>query len=307
LPLQHGLVVTEPAEVHVTIDRALLQVDAWNGPFDRSAVGVALALLAAGRFEQVRARLLNDTSDSVLPLLLARYVAWSADLVTATALWERIHGVIDSLAAPPSQDDDDTVLRLASCNELQSVATDLGHRDDAAHLARAARSLRGSLADRPLAEDTRRAGTLLGVGTRPGFNTDPADGDVATASLVLLGFIHGVLAIEPDAMRGRIRLQPHVRASWSAMHVPQIRFADGLVSLRISRAADRTSVSIAQLAGAVPFTALLEPVIPDPVAAAEVDGKPATLDLARDAGASRAPVQLVLDDTRVLSLIHGHI
>jgi hypothetical protein len=302
MKLSQGLVVTEPREASVALDLALQQLDAWDGPFDRPSVGIALALLAAGRFENVQARLLHDTSDSVLPLLTARNLAWTGDIVTTSAVWDRIVRNFDALTAPSSGDDEDTVFRLASCTELQRAATDLGQRDVASGLTDAAQRLRTALAGRSLAEDTRRAGTLLGVGTRPGFNTDPDDGDVAAAALSVLGFVHGVLAIEPDAVRGRIRLQPHMRAVWSTINVPQIRFADGLVALHMVRNSGRTDISVAQSAGAVPYTALLEPVISGAVASTEVDGSLASLDVTFADGVSRVPVQLVLDNTRVLTL-----
>jgi len=300
--LTSGLIVTDPPEARLALTRALQLLDAYDGPADRPSIGIQLARLAGGRFEHVRDVLLRNTADSALPMLLARYCAWTGDIATATSLWDRVLAGMDTLRAPVSNNDEDTVFRLAACTELQGIATDLGHADRAAQLAGAARNLRAALADRHLSAETRRIATIVGLGIRPGFDLAFDPYDVAEAAINVLGFIHGVLAVEPDAARGRIRIQPRLRTGWTRIRAPQIRFSDGAVSFDMILTDKRTSITLAQEAGAIPFTALLEPFVTGTVTDAEVDGKRASLDYRTFDNVVQAPVQLVLDDTRVLAL-----
>jgi hypothetical protein len=127
------------------------------------------------------------------------------------------------------------------------------------------------------------------------------DDNFQSAALFVLTLAHGLLGIEPDAPRHRIRIAPRLSGTTSFI-VRGIRCGDATVSLRVDCDAGELALRVAQDAGAIPLTAVLEPVTEAPVGNAWVDGRRAELDV-RSCGAGIAvPVQLVLDDERTLCI-----
>lgn len=263
-----GLVIVRPEDaahaVHAAIARLEAADVALETPFP------ALALLAAGRFERVRDALRAGPATDALPLVLARYVAWTGDLRTAAGLWEKARSAMDTLLAGG-----DDALKLATCAELASTATDLGDPQLAARLHGTARKLRD-------------AGT---VGISAAGDAD-----------VVHRFVHVALGAEPDATRHRLRLRPRVGGG---LEVRQVRFGDGSVSLRVEVSGRGVSCVVEQDAGAIPATVLLEPVVAGSLVSATVDGKPAELAPRSHEGGTLVPVQLVLDEARTLELELG--
>ena len=126
--------------------------------------------------------------------------------------------------------------------------------------------------------------------------------DAAVTAEVIAGAAHGLLGLEPDAPRGRLRLRPQIPAAWDRVDVEHIRLADAEIRLGYTRRDGVHRFEIEQLAGAVPVRAVLEPAVPGIVRAARVDGSPASLNPLRWGERTLVPVQIVLDERRVLEV-----
>jgi hypothetical protein len=289
--VQLGLTVIDAGEDTGPVQRALDTL----GTLDRGSIvplDFALAFLAAGWFERVRAAIHAAAvapADAVLPLVTARYVAWTGDLHTAAAGWQHVRNVADALFSRPSRrpagSGHDMWLRALTAEELQRTATDLGDAMFAASLHRHARA----------AADT-------GV-------TYAAAGSVAAgspSSSAILDFVHGLLGVEPDATRHRIRIRPRL-TNVSSLDVRQLRFGDGEIRIRARTSAIggavRYTLEVAQDSGAIPTTLVLEPLVPGRVLRAFVDGRAADLGSRPHAdGDVMVPVQLVLDEQRRIEI-----
>jgi hypothetical protein len=146
------------------------------------AVFVALAWLAYGRASRVRELLRGlataqpASAPALLPLLVARYVAWTGDLRTAIRVWPAVRRAALALAAPavpthrrasggpdaaepgpqagPDADDAPdlaAVLVAGGVAGIEHAATDLGDPQLAAGLHARSRDLTAVLAERALA------------------------------------------------------------------------------------------------------------------------------------------------------------
>lgn len=279
--MQNGITVIDPAAVARAVDAALARVDS-RADDDGIPIRVHLALMAAGRFAAARRRLSGGTAAPELPLLAARYTAWTGDLHTVAAAWATVRASADKLLR--SQPGAHSPLLVMTCTELQRTATDIGDPAFAAVLHR-----RATAPSQPAPADI--------------VNADR--GDVAAAE-VILDFVHGTLGIEPDATRHRLRIRPRAHAADDGINVRNIRFGDGAVNLRGSARNDDTGVrhswSVSQEAGAIPLTVLLEPTVTGTVTACSVDGRTASLSPQPVPGGTLVPVQLVLDEERLLDI-----
>jgi hypothetical protein len=228
-------------------------------------VDVLLAELAIGRTARARAHL---RADNVEPRVAARYCAWTGDVATILAVWpalrERAQAIMRDPLAPG---------RARLCSELQPAATDVGDAAFAAELHRCART--ATDVTTPVANDDAR---------------------------IVLDTVHAVIGAEPDAVRARLRLRPRLPAGEHRLHVRQLVFADGDVSLRLEGAAASLHCVVEQDAGALPFTVLLEPYVTAAVAATRIDGLPAQLDTRDVADGRIIQVQLVLEQERALDI-----
>jgi hypothetical protein len=112
----------------------------------------------------------------------------------------------------------------------------------------------------------------------------------------------GILGIDPDAERGRLRLRLHVPAAWLRWGAENIRIGDAAVGLRIERSAARIAITAEQSSGALPLTLILEPTVHAPVEQCFVDGQPADLALRPLPDRVIVPVQLALDAPRELRI-----
>lgn len=279
--MQNGITVIHPAAAARAVDAALARVDGRVDD-DEIPIRVHLALLAAGRFAAARRRLSGGPAAPELPLLAARYTAWTADLHTVAAAWATIRASADMLLH--SQTGAHSPLLVMTCTELQRTATDIGDPAFAAVLHR-----RALTPSQPAPADTVNA----------------EDDDVVAAD-VILDFVHGTLGIEADATRHRLRIRPRPHAADDAIAVRNIRFGDGAVNLRGSAqprdTGTRHSWRVSQEAGAIPLTVLLEPTIPGTLTACSVDGQTASLSPQHVPGGTVVPVQLVLDEERRLDI-----
>jgi len=257
-----GLTIVAPAHAAARVHAALAALDGRDVALDVSALDDVLALLAGGRFERVRTLLRESRAADAMPLVLARYVAWTGDLRTAAGLWDAARASMNTLLAGS-----DVALQRASCTALAATATDVG--------------------------DPQYAATLHGTLRRL------AEADVAHQPHDVLDFVHDTLGAEPDATRHRLRLRPRTRQS---LDVRQLRFGDGSVALRVDVTRHGVRCTVEQESGAIPQTVLLEPIVQGTVTAARVDGAPAELVPRPHDGLTIVPVQLVLDEVRVLEV-----
>lgn len=127
------------------------------------------------------------------------------------------------------------------------------------------------------------------------------------AAAVVNGFVYGLLGVEPDAVKGRLRLRPQLPASWDRLEMRRIRMGDAVVAMTCTRDGDRHVFRLEQEEGAVPVTIVFEPMLPAPrLAAARVDGVSAELDPRPHGERMLVPVQIALDAERVVELDVAH-
>lgn len=266
--MQERLSIVRPPVLGEELARAVHAV--CTGPAAVSADGLhnVRARLACGDFESVRAALHASQGDAALPVALARYLRWSGDIETATALWPRVRESLAASEADPS-------LRAATYAELPATATDVGDPQLAARLIGSART-----ASAPVATQDRVPG--------------------AHESLVCDVAYH-LLGLDPDATRGRLHLRPRL-IDQSTLEARHIRFAGGSVRMSADLEGDDCVIRVEQDAGPVPFTVLLEPLVHS-ASGAVVDGVDARLDARESAEGVVVPVQLVLDDVRTLMIL----
>jgi len=250
--------------------------------------------------------------------LTARWYAWTGKAAAALPWLEPVAGCLacPGTAGPGAAPGTD--LHRLVAKELIALA----EAGPDAGLRRQVRQLAGG------ADPARSADTVLGQLPSPLRPVDPrtvledlfagrttagaagwttlalAESIEARAWLVPL-LVAGVLGCDPDAERGRLRLRLHVPEAWPAWGVERLRVADAAVELRVERDAGNVEITVDQVSGPLPLTLILEPTVHAPVAAALVDGRPAELALRPLPDRVVAPVQLVLDAPRQLTLRLG--
>lgn len=129
--------------------------------------------------------------------------------------------------------------------------------------------------------------------------------DPASAALVPLVLLEGLLGARADAHYGRLRLAPRFPEHWLRFTVRGIQIADATVAMTYERAGKDRRFRFDQSSGSIPVTLVFEPLLPvQSDARAYVDGQPAQLDLGRPGNSERAQlrVQLPLDGQREVSV-----
>jgi hypothetical protein len=291
------------------LDEAARLLDDVGVVLEPASIPALLALLALGDAGRVRDALAGDAEPWLLAFMLGRFVAWTGNLHFAAPMWARVRGSIDSPDPDPAQHDAaGLVLRAGALQAIANLATDLGDPQAAARVHSRVRVARSAALDQvagagPALRNVAAAagfGADLPVAT---LNAEPVGlpTDVDTASAVVLHCAHALLGLDPDATRHRLRLRPHVPRT-GVLHVTGIRFGDALVDLEVEAGDGRVVIRLDQVAGALPVTALLEPVVAAPVRAARVDGTPAELAARQNGEFFIVPVQLALDAPRHLEL-----
>jgi hypothetical protein len=117
---------------------------------------------------------------------------------------------------------------------------------------------------------------------------------------VITSTVYGSLGYEPDAPKGRLLLRPEIDPAWHHLRVDNIHIGDALILMEYSRIGERMEFAITQLAGAYPIRLIFEPVLSTRVSGAFVDGTPASLDFRPHGERIIVPVQIMLDDRRVV-------
>lgn len=270
------LLIVRPAALGAALALAVERVCARPLAVADRHIPLLDARLACGDFDSVRVLLGAASPDPALPLFVARYVLWTGDLQSAAGAWGAVLASLD--LAPDAMS---PTLRRTAAVEIARTATDLG--------------------------DARLAGRLLGdargAGTAEGTRRHDPPADADPDSMVICDVAFNILGLEPDAVRGRLRLRPRLDR-FAEIEAHSIRFGDGSVRMSATRREAAIVLSIEQDSGAIPLTALLEPFVDGPVSA-DVDGRRADLMPRPCDGGTIVPVQLVLDQARTLVIHTG--
>ncbi|HEX6559791.1 MAG TPA: hypothetical protein VF021_10025 [Longimicrobiales bacterium] len=110
-----------------------------------------------------------------------------------------------------------------------------------------------------------------------------------------------LLGCEPDAERGRLVLRPRIPIEWRTFRAHNIAVDDALISLTCEQSRAGCTFTIVQTAGAYPIRLILEPWLSAAPKHAFVDGTPAALNIRWLQDGSTAPVQIMLDERRVVA------
>jgi hypothetical protein len=283
--------VLQPPGLAADVNSAAGDVVRSDLVLSTDALPLVLASLACGRFDRVQPLIRDAQPGPTLPLVAARYAAWSADLGTLAAAWAAIRASLDLLRDPA--DAVHAILAATGCAALERVATDLGDAQLAATLLARARAARTRAAELPAHAAARRVAEASGHTRTDAYGDDPA--------ARMLRFVHRTLGVQPDATRLRLRLRPQPVGA-AVLEVRDLAFADALVALTVALEGDIVTCRLEQESGAIPATAILELVAPGEAVEAEVDGRRAELTPRRDEDGLVVPVQLVLDAPRTVVL-----
>jgi hypothetical protein len=261
----------------------------------------ALAALALGDIDAAPlvARLLApllDEHPALAPyfiLLHTRHLAWTGSIHLMRDEWPRTLELLGRRTAhPPSPGEMDrpgAATWWAALEELALAAESIGEKAAAERLRDEARL-----------EASARVDHDLAAPGEPGLAID------ADAADVVDYYLRTVLGAEPDAPQNRLVLRPRFPEGWTTATVERLRFGDAELTLRYRRQGTLHHFTFTQESGAVPVRVIFEPLLPIPtLAGATVDGQPALLEPRPHAGRLLVPIQIVLDDERVLELEGG--
>jgi hypothetical protein len=126
-----------------------------------------------------------------------------------------------------------------------------------------------------------------------------------SAADVVTSFVYGLLGFAPDATRSRLRLRPQIPDEWTDMTVDNIRMGDARISLEYTRDGGVHRYALSQLGGAYPVRLIFEPTLGAPLTAATIDGKPAELNSILLGERIVTPMQIMLDERRLVELRTG--
>lgn len=268
------------------------------------AAATALTLLALGDHAGARGILQNfgnrALSASQLPLYLllaARYAAWTADFDLMYSQWPHVVAAAgrrfaDGVAPEP-------LARLAA-RELADAAASLG--DDTARANFTSFATQGSTHVKH--ESAGDEFALLFADRSADRIANVRRNAECASPYTFASFAYGLVGIEPDAPKNRIRIAPAVPREWDSLELTNVALGDARIDLRYQRTADQHTFRIAQSAGAIPVRAVFEPLIAaSPIEQILLDGQPAKLNIVAGAGGVSTPVQLDLDYERVLVIV----
>ncbi len=265
-------------------------------------------------------------------LLHARYFLWTGDAGPIGAAWARLMEQA-RLLAPFLSETASTASRAgapavdprvasAALDQLVLAAESLGHEAEAKPLRAAARTHApadvaarafswaggwGEWFEGATSEGFATWSALAAGGFHHGRAMWPGRAgpdDAASAAGVLCGIAYGMLGIEPDMPRSRLRLRPQLPESWELLALQGLRFGDIVVTLDFRRGGDVDRFEVEQVEGSTPLRLVLEAAVPGVITGIRVDGRPADLAPRPWGERTLVPVQLVLDGRRVLEVEH---
>lgn len=127
-----------------------------------------------------------------------------------------------------------------------------------------------------------------------------ASNDAAATAAFITAVTQDLLGFAPDAERGRLTLRPWLPAGWTRFNAENIRVGDALVALEYENSGDACRFTITQTAGAMPVRLILEPALADRRWQPVVDATVADLDVKPVGDRIILPVQIMLDERRVV-------
>ena len=214
--------------------------------------------------------------------LVAQYTAWTGDMATVRAEWDRVRRVVRSRdgwarrEGPPAAAEQ----WAGALAGLVPAAEAVGDDSMAAEL----RGHEGSV--------------------EPWCGPAPveASGGAADAAAVVRDVTHGLLGAEPDAPRGRLVLRPRAPEEWDRWVVRSLPIGEAAVDMEYTRRGQIHHLRVEQQRGGAPVQLVLAPELPGRLVGARVDGQEASLSREPAGDRVRVPVQLVLDAPRTLEL-----
>jgi hypothetical protein len=118
---------------------------------------------------------------------------------------------------------------------------------------------------------------------------------------VLTSLLYGMLGLEPDAARQRIRLSPWIPDDWTFFDVDDLRFGENRVTLRYHRNESAHTFALIPQAGTIPLRLIFEPSLEvQSITRVAVDGQNAVLDLRQHENRWICPMQVSLDHERTI-------
>lgn len=285
----------------------------------------AFSALVIGAREQARTRITALAAERTGPVtawLIGRYFAFTGDPEAASWLHPSLQALQlgSSLAIAtlsdgrPHQDPllplvARELIPLAEATGDASVTTTARRLAAGADPGRSVDAVLSRLADVRSAEGRRRPLDVLNAlldgkteNAVQGWQEIATDTTEEERSWIVPLLVAGMLGIDPDAERGRLRLRPHAPADWRDWRADNIRVGDTAVELSVEREGDTIAIRVDQTAGALPLTLILEPTVEAPVGPCFVDGQPADLAVRPFPHRVVVPVQLVLDSPRELRI-----
>jgi len=119
----------------------------------------------------------------------------------------------------------------------------------------------------------------------------------------IAAYLRSNLIIEADAERGRLVLQPRVTEKTGNYTAHNIAVGEARVRLDFERAENGCRFLVRQTAGSYPIRLILQPALPSTPQHCFVDMKPALLDARAVAEGVVVPVQIMLDEQRVVGFV----
>jgi hypothetical protein len=260
-----------------------------------------LALLGVGEFRTVREQLEGLGSAPSYLALIGRYSAATGDDAFLRVQWPRVTDLYYASA---------TTLSADTLRDLASAAESIGEAGFANDLKRRVRESPVQPTawidfengrTNSAARDWIATAQLCFSGEKGAW----PDVERRSAADVIATFVYGLLGLAPDATRSRLRLRPQIPDDWRQMAVENIRMGDARISLEYTRDGDRHKYVLSQSGGAYPVRLVFEPTLSAPLTSATVDGKPAELNSVLLGERIATPMQIMLDELRIVELRTG--
>jgi hypothetical protein len=235
-------------------------------------------------------------------LLIARFFAFSGDITFLRRTWQHVRLALVFCRSAPAHCDPDTL--RAAMRELALTAEAIGEREDADRLRSESNPADGLTLSDPAGGWSAWNDRLDRAPYSQGFATQLGRCHTIDAQVrVLTTLLYGLLGIDPDAARQRIRLRPWIPGDWWFLEAAGLRFGDSRLALRYHRNDSAHTFQLVPLEGTIPLRIIFEPSVEArAITRITVDGVVATLDLRRADDRWICPVQVTLDHERTIVL-----
>lgn len=240
-----------------------------------------------------------DRDDTPLYLLLmGRYLAWTGDLETVRREWPWAEA---AYALRPGVRGAGRPGWAAALAALAPAAEAIGETARALEMTRFVAEAEASEAEEEKGAEVAERAKAAKADDGPG-SSDVGPEGLDAAARGVLDVVDGVLGAEPDAPRGRLVLRPKPPEPWPWFSVRSLAMGSAAVALSYRRRDGVHRFRVEQSRGSAPVQLVLEPELTGGFAWARVDGVAADLEAVPAPGGVRVPVQLVLDQPRLLEV-----